>query len=70
MMVLSLTFMISFQGILVYEFEFKGEPVSELYELAVNKGRLWSLSATAATKRWGKRREMFKNVLQSFLPKL
>ena len=58
------------EGILFYEFEFKGEAVSELYELAVNKGRLWSLSATSATKRWAKRRDLLKNVLGSFLPKL
>ena len=58
------------EGITFYEFEFKGEAISELYELAVNKGRLWSLSATSATKRWAKRRELLKNVLGSFLPKL
>ncbi len=58
------------EGILFYEFEFKGEGVSELYTLCVNKNRLWALSGTSATKRWGKRRELLKNVLGSFLPKL
>ena len=58
------------EGVVFYEFEFKGEPISEVYSLCVNKGRLWALSATSATKRWPKRRELLKNVLGSFLPKL
>lgn len=58
------------EGITFFEFEFKGGEVSELYELCVNKGRLWSLSATSATKRWAKRRDLLKGVLGSFLPKL
>ncbi len=58
------------EGLVFYEFEFKGEPISEVFELCVNKGRLWALSATAGTKRWGKRRELLKNVLGSFVPKL
>lgn len=43
---------------------------SELYELVVGKGRLWNLSTTAATKRWAKRRDLYKNILGSFAPKL
>eukprot|EP00624_Nannochloropsis_granulata_P000409 evm.model.NODE_11665_length_50247_cov_43.292774.5 len=58
------------EGVLFYEFEFKGEAISELASLCVAKGRLWNLSATAATKRWAKKRDLFKGVIGSFLPKL
>jgi len=58
------------EGVLFYEFEFKGEAVSELASLCVAKGRLWNLSATAATKRWAKKRDLLKGVIGSFLPKL
>jgi hypothetical protein len=59
-------------GVLFYQFEFEGKEdgLSELYELAVNKGKLWSLSASTATKRLPKRKELFENVLGSFVPKL
>jgi hypothetical protein len=58
------------EGVLFYEFEFKGEAVSEVACLCVAKGRLWNLSATSATKRWPKRRDLLKGVIGSFLPKL
>lgn len=58
------------EGVLFYEFEFKGEAISELASLCVAKGRLWNLSATAATKRWAKKRDLLKGVIGSFLPKL
>lgn len=58
------------EGVLFYEFEFKGEAVSEVACLCVAKGRLWNLSATSATKRWSKRRDLLKGVIGSFLPKL
>jgi len=58
------------EGVLFYEFEFKGKAVSELASLCVAKGRLWNLSATAATKRWAKKRDLLKGVIGSFLPKL
>ncbi len=58
------------EGVLFYEFEFKGEAVSEVASLCVAKGRLWNLSATAGTKRWAKKRDLLKGVIGSFLPKL
>lgn len=58
------------EGFTFYQFEFKGEKSSEALELVVGKGRLWSLSATSATKRFAKRRDLYKNILGSFAPKL
>eukprot|EP00286_Rhodomonas_abbreviata_P008611 CAMPEP_0181330046 /NCGR_PEP_ID=MMETSP1101-20121128/23671_1 /TAXON_ID=46948 /ORGANISM="Rhodomonas abbreviata, Strain Caron Lab Isolate" /LENGTH=279 /DNA_ID=CAMNT_0023439237 /DNA_START=10 /DNA_END=849 /DNA_ORIENTATION=+ len=42
----------------------------EVYQLCVSKGRLWSVTATTAEKRWAKRTELFNNVMLSFRPRL
>lgn len=61
-------------GIDYYKFIFKAgdEKIGarEVYQLCVNKGRLWSVTATTSEKRWLKREPFYANVMQSFIPKL
>ena len=73
-------------GIVFYQFEFENplDPslprtgpknnrptVSiELYELCVNRGRLWSVQATSNDKLFKDHEQTFRHVLASFLPKL
>mmetsp|Transcript_30552 Transcript_30552/g.37301 ORF Transcript_30552/g.37301 Transcript_30552/m.37301 type:complete len:225 (+) Transcript_30552:97-771(+) len=58
-------------GILFYTFEFAlDEGTHQLLSLSVNKGRIWSLDANTTEKRWEKRKEMYSNVIGSFIPKL
>jgi len=61
-------------NILYYTFTFKaGEgkgAFREVYQLSVNKGKLWSVTATTSEKRWGKRQDLFNNIMLSFQPKL
>ena len=58
-------------GILFYTFEFSlDEGTHQLLSLSVNKGRIWSLDANTTEKRWEKRKEMYSNVIGSFIPKL
>lgn len=57
--------------ILFYEFDFAlNDGTHQLLSLSVNKGKIWSLDANTTEKRWSKRKEMYKNVLGSFMPKL
>lgn len=57
-------------GVLFYMFEFKNDQISQKYQLCVNKGRLWSVDASAPTQRWDKVEKLFDNALLSFMPKL
>lgn len=58
-------------GILFYVFEFAiNDGTHQLLSLSVNKGKIWSLDCNTTEKRWGKREEMYYNVVGSFLPKL
>mmetsp|Transcript_37648 Transcript_37648/g.73571 ORF Transcript_37648/g.73571 Transcript_37648/m.73571 type:complete len:298 (-) Transcript_37648:60-953(-) len=61
-------------GIKYYKFVFKQGDVKvgarEVFQLCVNKGRLWSVTATTTEKRWAKREKFYDNVMGSFIPKL
>jgi len=58
-------------GILFYTFDFAiSDGTHQLLLLCVNKGKVWSLDANSSEKRWGKREELYYNVLGSFMPKL
>lgn len=59
------------EGILFYTFDFAlSDNTHQLLLLCVNKGKIWSLDANSSEKRWGKREEMYYNILGSFMPKL
>jgi len=58
-------------GIVSYTFEFSKEPSHEVFQLSINKGKLWSLSCRSPSeKSWEKRAELYRNIAGSFLPKL
>ena len=58
-------------GVLFYKFDFAlSDGTHQLLQLCVNKGKVWSLDASAKEKRWSKRVELYNNVLGSFMPKL
>lgn len=58
-------------GVLFYTFEFAfKDGTRQLFQLCVNKGKIWSLDASAKDKRWSKRSELYNNILGSFIPKL
>lgn len=42
----------------------------ELYELAVNRGRLWSVQATSNDKAFPAHEQVFRDTLASFIPRL
>lgn len=62
------------EGVKYYTFTFKQGDAKlgarEVYQLCISKGRLWSVTATTAEKRWAKRKELFDNVMLSFRPRL
>jgi len=58
------------EGILFYMYDFKSADARELYQLCINKGRLWSVDASAPNKRWDKVGDLYTNALLSFMPKL
>ena len=59
------------EGILFYLFDFALEDgTHQVLQLCVNKGKIWSLDANTKEKRYAKRKEMYYNILGSFLPKL
>jgi len=58
-------------GVLFYTFEFAiKDGTHQLFQICVAKGRIWSLDANSKEKRWGKREEMYYNIVGSFTPKL
>ena len=76
----------STDGIIFYEFQFENpldlslprtgpknnKPTSgvELYELCVNRGRLWSVQATSNNVAFPAHEQLFRDTLASFLPRL
>lgn len=58
-------------GVLFYTFDFAiNDGTHQLLLLCVNKGKIWSLDANTKEKRYSKRKELYYNVLGSFMPKL
>lgn len=57
------------EGSLVYTLELKGEIYHELLALCINRGKLYRVSAVTSNKKWDKRKELYKNVILSFVPK-
>ncbi|GMH86433.1 hypothetical protein TrVE_jg3938 [Triparma verrucosa] len=60
-------------GIQFYTFEFSVPETNahQFLQLSVSKGKIWSLDANAlGENRWEKRKDIYKNVLGSFMPKL
>lgn len=58
-------------GILFYTFDFAlDDGTHQLLQLCVNKGRIWSLDANTKEKKYAKSKELYYNVLGSFMPKL
>eukprot|EP00578_Thalassiosira_sp_NH16_P000806 CAMPEP_0181128676 /NCGR_PEP_ID=MMETSP1071-20121207/28899_1 /TAXON_ID=35127 /ORGANISM="Thalassiosira sp., Strain NH16" /LENGTH=224 /DNA_ID=CAMNT_0023214579 /DNA_START=114 /DNA_END=788 /DNA_ORIENTATION=+ len=58
-------------GILFYTFDFAlDDGTHQLLQLCVNKGRIWSLDANTKEKRYAKTKDLYYNVLGSFMPKL
>lgn len=59
------------EGVLFYFFDFAlDDGTHQMLQLCVNKGKIWSLDANTKEKRYAKRKEMYENVLGSFMPKL
>ena len=61
------------EGIIFYTFEFfiPSSSAHQILQLSVSKGKIWSVDANAVGKeRWAKRKDMYENVLNSFMPKL
>ncbi|KAL7526786.1 hypothetical protein ACHAWF_001910 [Thalassiosira exigua] len=58
-------------GILFYTFDFAlDDGTHQLLQLCVNKGKIWSLDANTKEKKFSKRKEMYYDILGSFMPKL
>jgi photosystem II oxygen-evolving enhancer protein 2 len=61
----------STDGILFYTFEFAiKDGTHQMLQMCVGRGKLWSLDLNSSEKRWEKKKEMYKNVANSFMPKL
>ncbi|KAL7510624.1 hypothetical protein ACHAXN_007483 [Cyclotella atomus] len=59
------------EGVLFYLFDFAlDDDTHQILQLCVNKGKIWSLDANTKEKRYAKRKEMYYNIMGSFLPKL
>ena len=62
------------EGVKYYTFVFKADDdkkgAREVYQLCINKGKLWSVTATTSEKRWAKRKELYGAIMASFAPKL
>eukprot|EP00322_Chrysochromulina_rotalis_P016569 CAMPEP_0115848644 /NCGR_PEP_ID=MMETSP0287-20121206/11032_1 /TAXON_ID=412157 /ORGANISM="Chrysochromulina rotalis, Strain UIO044" /LENGTH=206 /DNA_ID=CAMNT_0003302571 /DNA_START=22 /DNA_END=642 /DNA_ORIENTATION=- len=56
-------------GSLVYVLELKGEVYHEYLALCINRGKLYRVTAVTSNKKWQKRAELYKNVVNSFVPK-
>jgi len=58
-------------GILFYTFDFAlDDGTHQLLQLCVNKGKIWSLDANSKEKKFAKRKDLYYNILGSFMPKL
>ena len=56
-------------GSLVYDFELKGEQYHELLSLCINRGKLYRVSTVTSNKKWDKRKDLYKNIILSFVPR-
>lgn len=57
--------------ILFYTFSFKiKDGTHQLLQLCVNKGKVWSLDASAKERRWDKRSELYENILGRYEKKV
>jgi len=56
-------------GTLIYDFELKGEKLHELLSVCVNNGKLYLVSAVTSNNKWDKRKELYKNIILSFVPR-
>jgi len=57
------------EGSTVFQYELKGEIYHEYLALCINRGKLYRVTAVTSNKKWGKRQELYKNVIASFVPK-
>lgn len=58
-------------GVLFYTFDFAlDDGTHQLLQLCVNKGKIWSLDANTKENRYAKKKELYYNILGSFMPKL
>ena len=57
------------EGSLFYTFELESEQYHEYVGLCIAKGRLYRINTVTSNKKWPKRKELYKNVLLSFVPK-
>ena len=61
----------STDDIVFYDYEFDAnDNYHELLSLCVAKNKLWQISAKAPDKIWAKKKDLFRNVIYSFVPKL
>jgi photosystem II oxygen-evolving enhancer protein 2 len=59
------------EGVLFYLFDFAlDDGTHQILQLCVNKGKIWSLDANTKEKRYEKRKDMYYNIMGSFMPKL
>jgi len=59
------------EGVLFYEFDFAiKDGTHQLLSLSVLKGKVWSVDANCSEKRYSKKKELYKNVIGSFVPRL
>ncbi|EJK63943.1 hypothetical protein THAOC_15373 [Thalassiosira oceanica] len=58
-------------GILFYTFDFAlDDGTHQLLQLCVNKGKIWSVDANTLEKSYAKKKDLYYNILGSFMPKL
>ncbi|CAM9929939.1 unnamed protein product [Ascophyllum nodosum] len=58
------------EGMRIYDYEFKYKDRHELQTLVVNKSKLWRLTITCPEKSWNQQGQVFKTIVDSFLPRL
>lgn len=57
-------------GLVAYVFEYAREPAHQLTLLTINKGKLFSVNASASEQRWSRREKILRAVVDSFTPHL
>ncbi|KAK4531413.1 hypothetical protein CCYA_CCYA08G2270 [Cyanidiococcus yangmingshanensis] len=57
-------------GVLYYIFEYVREPVHQLSLITINRGRLFSVNASASEARWKRLEKLLRAVVDSFVPQL
>lgn len=58
------------EGVPAYVFEIKRGASRQITLLSVNKQKLYSVNASCSEKRWSKREQLLRGVVDSFKPKL